>query len=254
LDRRRLTAHKFLPPEEHINCRELMAAEYGFKAFATQLGWANCAVRVKTDNFVAAAYINKMGGRVPYLCRVTESLHQFAFERGITLTAEWIPGMDNKAADTISRIKDNYSDKMLHPDLFNSIVERFGRIQIDLLATEKTRQVPRYVSRRAEEKAWYVDVFSRPLPKGLRMYANPPFGLLGRFLAKVRREKAEVILVAPVWTAQPWWPDLQEMMTEPPMYLERKQGMFLLPPEFPQDRINPPKWRMIACRVSGENC
>ena len=253
-ERNDLTAHKFLPPSEHINCRELMAAEFGFKAFASQLAWTNCSVRVKTDNFVAAAYLNRMGGRIPYLCRVTERIHQFAFDRRITLSAEWIPGVDNKLADRLSRIQNNYSDKMLHPDLFSLIQTRFGKVQVDLFASEQTAQVPRYISYRAEERAWYVDVFSRPLPKGLSMYANPPFALMGRLLAKVRREAAELTLVAPVWTSQPWWPDLQSMMVETPLTLEREEGLFLLPQGYPPDKIQHPRWRMIACKVSGASC
>src|SRR5690606_7543513 len=98
-------------------------------------------------------------------------------------TAEWIPGIDNKIADRLSRIKDDYSDKKLHPHLFSMIQARFGKIQVDLFASEATAQVPRYVSYRAEERAWYVDTFSRPLPKGLTMYANPPFALMGKLLA-----------------------------------------------------------------------
>ena len=140
---------------------------------------------------------------------------------------------------------------MLHPDLFKEIIKRFGKIQVDLFATGDTAQVPRFVSFRAEETAWYTDVFSRPLPKGLVMYANPPFALIGRLLAKIRRERAEVILVVPVWTSQHWWPDLKDMMQEPPLSLARKEGMFLLPRNFPQHKLQNPSWKMIACRVSG---
>ena len=74
---------------------------------------------------------------------------------------------------------------------------------------------------------------------------------MSRFLAKVRREKAEVILVAPVWKAQPWWPDLEQMRVGQPLVLEREQGMFSLPKGFQQEQIQPPKWKLIACKVSG---
>lgn len=248
-----LTAHKFLPPDLHINHRELLAAEYGLRTFSSHEGWKDCSIRIKTDNFVAAAYLNKMGGKVPQLCRITEKIHQFALARNLTISAEWIPGKDNKIADSISRIRNNYADKMLHPRVFKEIQRKFGKMEIDLFATEQTRQVHRYVSRRAEENSWYVDVFSRPLPKGLKMYANPPFVLIGRFLAKVRREKANVTLVAPVWPSQPWWPDLMQMMKGDPLPL-RGNPMFLLPETYPQQLIQPPRWEMIACQISGANC
>lgn len=248
-----LTTHLFLEPHQHINCRELFAAVYSLRAFATQAGWAKCTVKIRTDNSVAAIYINRVGGRIPALSRLTEQLHKFALTREIRVFAEWIPGKDNTAADRLSRIRDNYADKMLHPVLFRQIERTFGKPQIDLFASIQNRQVPRYVSLRAEEESWYVDTFARPLPAGLRMYAFPPFSLVGRLLAKIRREKAQMILVVPAWTKQPWWPDLQDLMVGTHLELKRKEGLFLLPTNFSQQAVTPPTWRLIACRVSARN-
>lgn len=43
---------------------------------------------------------------------------------------------------------------------------------------------------------------------GLKAYANPPWSLVGRVLAQVRQQKANLILVAPVWKTQTWYPAL----------------------------------------------
>ena len=241
-----ITAHQFVSETLHINYKELMAAEYGLRTFASQEDWRDCTIRVKTDSLVAFAYINRMGGRIPRLCRLTESLHNFALERGIRVVAEWVPGVENTAADRLSRIQRDYSDKKLNPFLFRQIERRFGKLDIDLFASKANTQLSRYVSFRAEEEAWYTDAFSRPLPKGLAIYANPPFVMLGRFLAKVKREKAEAVVVAPVWTAQPWWPVLIEMMVGHPLHLTKSEGKYLLPsstlqrayqPEMGNDRL-----------------
>ena len=249
-ERRELTAHRFLSNKLHINHRELMAAEYGLRAFAIQEGWRDCTIKVKTDSIVAFAYINRMGGRIPQLCRITERLHKFALERNLRVVAEWLPGVENRAADQLSRIQKDYSDKQLHPQLFKQIQQQFGKLEIDLFASKANAQVSRYVSRRAEEEAWYTDAFSRPLPKGLKIFANPPFVMMGRFLAKVKRERAQAVVVAPVWTSQPWWPVLVEMMVGQPMMLERRRDMYLLP-DHPQQAMPAPRWETIACRVSG---
>src|SRR5690606_15580602 len=47
-----LRAHRFFQEGDptHINHRELLAAEYGLKAFAKELGWKNKSIRIKTDS------------------------------------------------------------------------------------------------------------------------------------------------------------------------------------------------------------
>lgn len=248
-----ITAHQFVSELLHINYKELMAAEYGLRTFASREDWRNCTIRIKTDNLVAFAYINRMGGRIPRLCRLTERLHEFALERGIRVIAEWLPGKENVAADRLSRIRRDYSDKKLNPSLFGLIQQRFGKLDIDLFASKTNAQLSKYVSLRAEEEAWYTDAFSRPLPKGLAIYANPPFAVLGRFLAKVKREKAEAVVVAPVWTSQPWWPVLTEMMVGRPLQLMRKENMYILPNQYPPESMPAPKWETIVCKISGQD-
>jgi hypothetical protein len=193
-------------------------------------------------------YLNKMGGRRPNLCRLTEEIHGLALQRGIVVSAEWIPGESNVEADHLSRIENDFSEQRLNPALFAEVVRHFGKIEIDLMATSYNKQVTRYVSRGAEEQAWYTDIFSRPLPQGLKMYAFPPFIMVGKLLAKIRREGATVVMVAPVWKAQPWWPLLMEMTVGPYLPLPRT-GLFdhrHLP-----HQLSDPKWRMVVCSVSG---
>ena len=38
----------------------------------------------------------------------------------------------------------------------------------------------------------------------MKGFANPPWNLVQRVLAKTQNQGAEVILVAPVWKSQPW--------------------------------------------------
>ena len=47
-------------------------------------------------------------------------------------------------------------------------------------------------------------------------YANPPWSLIGRVLASVERQAAEVVLVAPIWPSQPWYPKLLSLLVAVP--------------------------------------
>src|SRR5690606_39796468 len=116
-------------------------------------------------------------------------------------------------------IVNDFSDKLLPNHAFRQIVATFGNLDLDLFATAINSKCPQYVSFKPEPECLYEDAFSRPLPQHLRIYANPPFILLPLLLAKARREKATIVLVAPVWTSQPWWPMLLELLVKPPPIL-----------------------------------
>ena len=53
----------------------------------------------------------------------------------------------------------------------------------------------------------------------------PPFVLLGRCLQKVQQEKATLLLIAPTWCAQPWYPTLLELLVSHPLLLPRRKDL-----------------------------
>ena len=55
-------------------------------------------------------------------------------------------------------------------------------------------------------------------------YAFPPFCLIGRCLRKVREEKASLVLVAPIWRSQSWYPALLELLIDLPLPPTRQPG------------------------------
>jgi hypothetical protein len=249
-------AHRFFMEGDptHINHRELLAAEYGLRAFTKKLGWKEKSIRIRTDSAVAMAYLNKMGGRVRELSRVAERIHNFAFRHQLVVSAEWIPSAEN-LADEESRLEGSFTDRMLNPKVFELIQRRFGKLTVDLFATGDNTQTQTYVSLKADPGAWYVDTFSRPIPAKVGVYANPPFILIPKLLATVKREKAQLVLVAPVWPSQPWWPLLMGMVINPPpLSLPRSKNLYL-PPRGPLSQMPglPPNWETIACHVSARD-
>ena len=57
-------------------------------------------------------------------------------------------------------------------------------------------------------------------------YANPPWCLVGRVLSQARRQQAQLILVAPVWKGQLWYPVLLGMLWDFPRQLPRTVDLF----------------------------
>ena len=48
----------------------------------------------------------------------------------------------------------------------------------------------------------------------LMLYAFSPFSILGIVLAKVQQDGATGMLVTPLWSTQPWFPQLLGMVAE----------------------------------------
>jgi len=63
----------------------------------------------------------------------------------------------------------------------------------------------------------------------LKCYVFPPFILLIQVLAKIRNDKALVLLIAPVWTTQNWYPLLLQLAVEQPILLLWKDNLLILP-------------------------
>ena len=54
----------------------------------------------------------------------------------------------------------------------------------------------------------------------VKPYINPPWNLVGRVLSQIlNQEVQELVLVAPVWKAQPWYPLLLQMLVREPLLI-----------------------------------
>ena len=74
----------------------------------------------------------------------------------------------------------------------------------------------------------------------LGAYANPPWNLLGRALAKLQREQVEVVLmIAPVWPTQPWYPSLLGLLIDYPRLIPQGENTLWGTPQSPVPAVVP---------------
>ncbi|XP_076466028.1 uncharacterized protein LOC143297513 [Babylonia areolata] len=79
-------------------------------------------------------------------------------------------------------------------------------------------------------------------------YAFPPFPILSKEIRKARLEHPQLILIAPKWPAQPWFPVLQSLTHVPPLELETKPHLLRQPRSgIPHSNPHPPA-RVAAVR------
>ena len=189
------------------------------------------------------------GGTVsPRLNSIVRELWLWCMNRDITLVAEHLPGVLNTIADEESRVMKDRSDWMLNPRIFYKNNQRWGPLEVDMFASRLTTQLERFFSWRPDPEAEVLDAFNWSSIPG-RGYANPPWNLVGRVLNTVRQLQVTLVLVAPVWKSQPWYPILLEMLVDFPTLLPHKEDLIIPSHPMSTPAVLPP---LAAWLISGD--
>ena len=231
----------------HINCLELLAAFNAIKSFCKHK--ANLHVGLKIDNTCAISYINNMGGIKSHDCnRISREMWEWCIERNIWLTADYVPSSQN-IADVESRHFNDNVEWMLCKNIFNSITKMWGTPEIDMFASRLNKQISKFVSWKPDPDSQFVNAFSVSWTD-MYFYAFPPFSVLGRCIQKIHRDKAECILIAPIWPTQSWYTILLQLLIDHPVILPLKDNLLTIPQS---EKVHPlhKKLRLMACRLSG---
>jgi hypothetical protein len=174
----------------------------------------------RTDS-ISTYYILRKGGcrRNRHLDVVASRIMVYCVVHDVRLSMQYV-GADViivSGADALSRLRDE-TDCMLQPVLFDKLCARFGEVQVDRFATAASAQwrggsrLP-YWGLWADGVAAGLDGLSGDW-KGVLNYAFPPVALVGAVLRLVSEQDARVLLIAPKWPSQWWWPLLQRMASE----------------------------------------
>ena len=232
----------------HINELELLGAFYALQTFTKES--SNISVQLLLDNTTAVAYVNKCGGtHSRTLSDISAKIINWCESRNISLSASHVPGILNSVADLESRSNLDASDWMLLSIRFKAL-QAIWPADIDLFAAAWNRQLPKFVSWIPQPNATAVNAFSLNW-SNLKAYAFPPFALIPRCLLKIKRERANLILVCPLWPSQPWWPLLLEMATDLPRVF-RSHHLLLHSSELnPHPLLQSGKFLLSAWMLSG---
>ena len=212
----------------HINLKELEGVRLCLVSFLPSL--VGKSVRLFTDNSTVATYVNRQGGiHSDSLSRAAEALLLWCQSHQIQLFARHISGKLNVLADMLSRPRAILQTEwtVCHQAL-ERVWARFHRPMVDLFATRFNHRLPIYVSPVPDGLAWAADALTLCW-SGMQVYAFPPLPILARVVAKARRERPCMILIAPMWPAQPWFPDLLQITLGQPFPLGLRHGELVQP-------------------------
>ena len=103
-------------------------------------------------------------------------------------------------------------------DIFQEIVCRFGKLDIDLFASRLNPKLEKYISFRPDPNAMVVVAFSISWTKQY-VYIFAFFSTLSMVLWKIVEDEAEALVIAPLWTTQNWWTQLAHLIVDFPIKL-----------------------------------
>lgn len=231
----------------HINYLELLAVFYGLKCFVKDD--YKCSILLRIDNTTAVSYINRMGGvRHKKLSGLTKEIWQWCEARDLWIFASYIASKQNVEADNQSRVKNIETEYSLKCSCFEKIVATFGTPDIDLFASTVNAKVQNYVSWKRDPGSIAVDAFTISWTNTY-FYAFPPFCLVAKVLNKIIADRAEGIVVVPLWKTQPWFPIFKRLQISCEIYFPPDPNLLTSP-----SRCSHPLWKkitLVTAQLSG---
>ena len=119
---------------------------------------------------------------------------------------------------------------------------------MDIFASSENHKLPLYVSYLPDSNAFAVNAFSLHW-KELN-YAFPPFSLLGPIIKKVNEDNAELVLIAPLFITQAWFPQLLRLVRAQSYILPKVNKILSLPGKKKTHPLT--SMRMAAFRIAGD--
>lgn len=201
----------------HINVKELTAAWFGLLCFASEA--RNCTILLEMDNTAAVAYVRNFAGtRSKKLRELAKLMWHWALERNVWLEAIHRAGKDNTVADGLSRNFSSNREWSLEESVVRELFRRWGQPSVDLFASRLNNKLPKFFSLNPDPQAEGTDAFKQNW-SGLYGYAFPPSPLVGRTLRKALKDRCSLIIIAPWWPGQHWFPLLKQCAVEAPVVL-----------------------------------
>jgi hypothetical protein len=126
----------------------------GLQSFLTTQVKMPQHIGLQMDNSTAVAYVNKRGRtRSSTLAALAVEIWNVCQQKGIWITAQHLPGVQNVDADWASRYFNERTDCTLDKVIFTRIVTKYYTPQVDLFASRLNHQLPLYVSRHPDPGA-----------------------------------------------------------------------------------------------------
>jgi ribonuclease HI len=117
-----------------INVRELQSILFALKLHAER--FRNSTIKVLMDNKISIKYMAKAGGMASiHLQNIAVQIQNVCNSYNLQVIYQHIKGINNVEADRLSRIKKPLYESTIPRTFFQTIMDRWGPLTIDMFAT-----------------------------------------------------------------------------------------------------------------------
>ena len=207
-------------------------------------------VQILSDNVTTVSYLVCMGEPSKQISDIAMCIWSFSIENIISISSKHLPGIENEAADRLSRVKCQYEWR-LHHKVFKLLEFKWGPFTVDRFASLSSAQIPTYNSWYLDPMTSGVDAFSQNWANR-HNFINALLRLMSKVLDKIVVDKAVATIISLAWPAQPWFQKLKAICVSPPLKLPKSKYICIpLNTDKPEPLKNP-NWRLLAWRVDGK--
>ena len=231
-----------------VNHRELLAVQRGLCELQDLL--FGQVVAVFSDNTTAVPYLRRpVGTFSPVLNEVSQQILRWAELKEISILPQFFPGRDSVVRDALSRPNQVIgAEWTLHQEVFDWLCKRWP-VTIDPFASFLNHRCGVYFVPVSDPMAAGTDAILQSWDF-LQAYAFPPFTMIPHVLVKLRSSLGTVLtLILPFCPQREWFPDLLDLLLEPPLPLPNRWDL-LLQPHIRRFHQNLPVLRLHAWRLS----
>ena len=108
---------------------------------------------------------------------------------------------------------------MLYLQVFKYLVELFQVLDIDMFASRRNKQFPKYASWIPDPESYITDSMSTSW-ENTYIYALPPFSMIWPTINKIEKETEKAMIIVPMWPTQTWFTRALELATATPIIIE----------------------------------
>jgi hypothetical protein len=177
--------------------------------------WTGESVQICSDNVGAVFIMGRGCMRNSCLHALSLGIWQVAWQKDISLCAQYIggDGIIAAGADGLSRDSD-YGDCRLRATVFDRLWEVW-HMEVDLFCSPSATQC----NPRTGEKLLTVSPYRCARRVGIdglifnstkRLYALPPTALLQAIVPRAVKLGLKMVLITPVWPSATWWPLIED--------------------------------------------
>ncbi|KAA6369390.1 MAG: hypothetical protein EZS28_035084 [Streblomastix strix] len=186
------------------NAKEIKTIYYRLLRFEQVLKkMQDQAILIRSDNTTAVYDIEKWKVKESLIERIKQVFY-LVKRLKLQITTIHIPGKLYSTTDSLSRLCRS-GDYTLKDGMIQMICRTWNYMpQIDIFATQYNQLINNFATVDLNDlETHFHNAFNYKWSK-VKLYIHPPIPILNRVLQKMKQDKAQGIVIAPIWPGQSW--------------------------------------------------